>query len=160
VSVALADFNGDGKLDLATINSVSVSVLLGNGDGTLQPPVTDTDVAIQSSFAVGDFNADGKSDLAMAGSGGIHQGAVFVMFGNGDGTFQPAATNLAGSAIGSVALGDFNGDGKTDLVVSSAGSYDQGFTNNGVLVLLGNGDGTFQPAYTVAQRSGFVSGGG
>jgi hypothetical protein len=114
-----ADFNGDGKLDLTVANyySSTVSVLLGNADGTFQPALTSATGAYPQSVAVGDFNADGKLDLATANT---NDGGVSVLRGNGDGTFQ-AATSLgvAGNPT-SVAVGDFNGDGKLDLGVTSS----------------------------------------
>jgi FG-GAP-like repeat/FG-GAP repeat/IPT/TIG domain len=90
------------------------------------------------SVAAGDFNGDGKLDLAVANVGGS-VGAVSILLGNGEGTFQPAVNYDAGSTPDSVAIGDFNGDGKLDLVVANH----LGAT---VSVLLGNGDGTFQSA--------------
>jgi hypothetical protein len=87
-SVAVADFGGSGKLDLAVANAASsgASILLGNGDGTFQPQVFYRTAAGPQQIAVGDFNQDGKLDLAVATGLG---GAVSILLGNGDGTFQP-----------------------------------------------------------------------
>jgi hypothetical protein len=137
VSVATADFNGDGKLDLAVVseNSNIVSVLLGNGDGTFQLKA-DYSVGSRPVFvAVGDFNGDGRLDLAVANSEG---GDVSVLLGNGDGTFQTAVNYGTGDSAGpvSLAVGDFSGNGRLDLAVTNEGS-------GNLSVLLGNGDGTF-----------------
>ena len=145
-SMTVGDFNRDGKLDLAvtedsgTTNSGSVSVLLGNGDGTFQMPVSYSVGASPTSVAVGDFNRDGNLDLAVAN---FITNNVSVLLGNGDGTFQSAAEYGTLSSPLSVAVGDFNRDGKLDLVV--ANSAENGGIP-GVSVLLGNGDGTFRAA--------------
>jgi hypothetical protein len=149
LSVAVADFNEDGTLDLAVANSISdnVSVMLGNGDGTFQPAVDYVTGTSPYSVAVSDFNRDGAADLAVANNGGATDGNVSVLLGNGDGTFQTAIGVPAGRRPHSVAVGDFNRDGATDLAVADARS-------NTVLVLLGNGDGTFQPELTFGTGSG------
>jgi hypothetical protein len=137
-SVAVGDFNGDGKLDLAVANSGSndVSVLLGNGDGTFQTALHSSVGVSPVSVAVGDFNGDGKLDLVVVNNG---SNDVSVLLGNGDGTFQTALDFDTGAGPVSVAVGDFNADGRLDLVVAN-------FAAGNVGVLLGNGDGTFQPA--------------
>ena len=139
-SVAVGDFNGDGKPDLAVVNSYSnnVSILLGNGDGTFQIHVDYPTGAQPGSVAIGDFNGDGKLDLAVVNS---YSNNVSVLLGNGNGTFQPAVSYGTGSGTGPafVAVGDFNRDGKLDLAVANSNS-------SNVSVLLGNGDGTFQTA--------------
>ena len=135
MSVAVADFNGDGKQDLVTANQVAntVSVLLGNGSGgfgTKADFSTDKD---PWSVAVGDFNGDGKQDLTTAN---WSASTASVLLGNGSGGFtggDDAATSLGPE---SVAVADFNGDGKQDLVTANQ--------NAGcVSVLLGNGSGGF-----------------
>jgi hypothetical protein len=127
-SMKVADFNGDGKLDLVTSDSVAVSVFLGNGDGTFQAPLSSAVSMEASGFVLADFNGDGKLDLAFQG-----ENRALVLFGNGDGTFQPViSTSVPLGSSDSVLAGDFNGDGKPDLLLP------------GVAVLLGNGDGTFQ----------------
>ncbi len=140
-SVAVADLNGDDKPDLVTANQFgSVSVLLGYGDGTFQNA---TDYACDNyplSVAVADFNADGKPDLVTAGwkySNGNYNsppiGVTSVFLGNGDGSFQAAQYNEAGSDTEWLAAGDFNGDGRPDVAVADH--------QNGVaLVLLNAGD--------------------
>src|SRR6266446_3050476 len=112
-SVAVGDFNGDGKLDLAVANfdSNDISVLLGNGDGSFQAALTFAAGSSPVSVAVGDFNGDGKLDLAVANSGSSYPS---VLLGNGDGTFQAALSFAGRSGTSSVAVGDFNGDGKLD----------------------------------------------
>ncbi len=150
LSVAIGDFNGDGKLDFVVANSAwsggpgSVSVFLGNGDGTFQPAVNSGAGSNPYSVAVGDFNRDGKLDLVVADNA-INGGAagVGVLLGNGDGTFQPTVNYEVGSNPYSVAVGDFNRDGKLDMAVADSAA--NGGTS-GVSVLLGSGDGTFQPA--------------
>jgi len=99
--------------------------------------------------AVSDFNGDGWPDLAVACFGNVdfRDGGVSLLFGRSDGTFEPAVTKNAGASIKSVAVGDFNGDGKPDLVAASQGFFDRQtgtYTNAGLWVMLGNGDGTFQ----------------
>ena len=134
--IATGDFNGDGTPDLVVGNTTSntVSVLLGNGDGTFQAHV-DYGEGLQPWYvAIGDFNGDGKLDLAVAN---ILSKTVGVLLGNGDGTFGATVSYSVGSFPTGVTAGDFNGDGKLDLAVTN--SHD-----NSVSVLLGNGDGTFQ----------------
>src|ERR1039458_4015157 len=104
-AVAVADFNGDGKADLAVSNTYyGLDVMLGNGDGTFGPPVN-LYTASTSVFGVvvADFNGDGKADLAA-----FDLNSVSVLLGNGDGTFNAAVNYPAGQAAFAV-VGDFNG---------------------------------------------------
>jgi hypothetical protein len=169
IALAVGDFNGDGKLDLANVtntcsdpndlvcNDGLVNILLGNGDGTFQAPVNYPFVGAETgSVTVGDLNLDGKLDLVVAnrncGNFDCPMGTLSVLLGNGDGTFQTAVNYSSGDfGANSVALADLNGDGKTDLVVSNLGpclSEPCGISSIGVL--LGKGDGTFQAAATTA----------
>ena len=147
VGCAIGDFNGDGKRDLVVANwqSNTISVLLGNGNGTFQPKVDYAIVTGPENVAVGDFNADGKQDLAVV----TDANTVSVLLGNGNGSFTATSDCATGSSPRAVAVGDFNGDGKQDLATAN---YD----GNSVSVLLGNGDGTFQPKVDYATATGAV----
>lgn len=149
-SIAIGDFNGDGKQDLAVANYTgntqtgAVSVFLGNGDGTFQAAVDYAAGISPYSIALGDFNGDGKTDLAVAnlGSGSSTAGSVSILLGNGDGTFATQVSYAAGFNPGFVVVADFNADGQADLAVASDVS------TGSLCVLLGNGDGTFSAPLT------------
>ncbi|HEV3257551.1 MAG TPA: VCBS repeat-containing protein, partial [Gemmataceae bacterium] len=125
-TMVTADFNNDGVLDIAVVNNNgsanngTVSVLLGNADGTFQPARISPTGRDPVSLAVGDFNGDGKLDLVV----GIFRSRVDVLLGNGDGTFQPARTAyfLNGADSSHLAVGDFNADGKLELVAPNDGA--------------------------------------
>jgi uncharacterized repeat protein (TIGR01451 family) len=150
-TVAIGDFNGDGKLDLALFQpganglAGNVSVLLGNGDGTFQGPKTLALDAGASVMGVADFNLDKKSDLAV-----LDNSHVDIYIGNGDGTFQPPkGTGVFGSGGGDgMVVADFNGDSKPDLALTFSFSIPPTFIS-GILIWLGNGDGTFSTDLTV-----------
>jgi Big-like domain-containing protein/VCBS repeat protein len=152
VWAAVADFNGDHKLDLAisVTTTNSVAVLQGNGDGTFRPAVNyDVENAPQG-ITVGDVNGDGIPDIIAANQCGLDPacrlGTVSVLLGNGNGTFQPELGFPAGMFPLSVALADFDGDGHPDLAVAQPCGADPTCVSNGAVgILLGNGDGTFQP---------------
>lgn len=155
-SLAVADLNGDGNLDIAVLSrgvsipstwttalwaGGSVSVLLGNGDGTFQSAVeiadTPATVEIQSLGAsrivAPDLNKDGKPDLVVSG---FEANAVSILLGRGDGSFAAPITYPAGVSPEGIAAGDFNNDGNPDLMVAN-------LAGTGTL-LIGNGDGTFK----------------
>jgi hypothetical protein len=123
--IGIADFNGDGKLDLAVVESGQIDVFLGNGDGTFQTFVPYLCNPCGGSVTAADVNGDGKLDLIV--------GNLVILLGNGDGTFTLGNT-YAPRGAGYNAVGDFNGDGKLDVVAAG----------NGITLYLGNGDGTFQ----------------
>lgn len=140
VAMTLADFNHDGKLDIAVAGSQGISVLLGNGDGSFQQPVIYS-VNLPNSLVSADFNGDGIPDLAVAGSS-----SVDVLINNGDGTFGPA-TAISDSGGISIVAADFNGDGAQDLA----------FVSNSIVVMLGAGNGSFgSPIVTLSAVSGLA----
>ena len=139
--VGVADFNADGKSDIVSFNadypSFSVSIFLGNGDGTFEPAVT-TPVFTADRMVVGDFNGDGKADIVLTTfSGGG------TLLGNGDGTFQDPIPLPQDAPAYSLTAGYFNGDSHLDLA------------GDGVKVLLGNGDGTFGAPVTYPAGEGY-----
>jgi FG-GAP-like repeat len=158
----MADFNGDGKLDLAMADSGcpllncstpgAVSILLGFGDSTF---VGQTDYSIQgnpSQVISADFNGDGKPDIAATALG---LGPFGVYLGNGDGTFQPEAETSLTQPAGGFAAGDFNGDGKTDIAAVYSNCTNGSCLPGDAVVFIGNGEGTFQPPveYAVGLQS-------
>jgi hypothetical protein len=148
-----ADFNADGNLDLAIVNGVGYQsfVALGYGDGAFNTAGSLYSGGFSASAAVGDFNADGKLDTALASGGTAALGGsgVTVSLGNGDGTFMLAGGSpiSLGTNLSAIVTADFNGDGKLDLAVTDSGG-------NAVLILPGNGDGTFGAPTTIPVGNG------
>jgi len=137
--VSAGDFNGDGYVDLVAgdITNNDLVVLLGNGDGTLRPPVTYHLPARPRYLVTNDFNRDGKLDLGFADASPAH---ISILIGRGDGSFEsPVSYSVAGFQILAV---DLNNDGKPDLVTRP--------TNTSIAVLINNGNGTFQNAQSYA----------
>ncbi len=141
-SVAVGDFNSDGQQDIAVANSVSsnVAILLGNGSGSFSPAMGSPVNAGSGSIfvAVGDFDANGRQDLAL---GTIGNNAVTILLGNGSGGFTsaPGSPVTIGSNPLSLAIGDFNADGRQDLAVASN-------VGDNLTILLGDGNGGFSAA--------------
>lgn len=147
IDLAAADLNHDGDIDLVAANYTSgtAAVLLGNGDGSFQTPHP---YAIGGSFtassvAIGDLNDDTYPDLVVAST---IENNVSVLIGHGDGTFAAAVPYAVSTYPASVAIADLTGDGKKDILVARFGN----FGNEGLGVLRGRGDGTFDPVLNYA----------
>ncbi|MFO0749534.1 MAG: VCBS repeat-containing protein [Myxococcota bacterium] len=136
-ALVVADLDGDGRPDVVTahLDDASLSVALGQGDGSAAAPARVPTGDAPVALALGDLSGDGVPDLAVA----TDIDAVAVLLGQGDGSFAPFAAYPTDAAPSDVAIGDVDGDGRPDLLVANAGADD-------VSLLLGLGDGTFAPA--------------
>jgi hypothetical protein len=141
LSVAVADINGDGKLDIVSVSGTTLDVMLGNGDGTFQPTVSYPCEGNCNFVRLGDFNGDGQGDAAV---GNMSSNNISIFMGNGGGTFKPAVNYSVGNGPICITFGDFTGDGIVDLAVATA---------DGVYLLAGNGDGTFQNGVLIGPPS-------
>ena len=149
-AAATGDFNGDGRLDVAVVNynDNTVSVLLGNADGSYEPHVDYQVGTGPVGVVVADFNSDSKLDLAVVNANCptapcTKLGTISVLLGNGDGTFQTAIPHNVGKGPTSIAAGDLDRNGKMDLVVANG-------QDNNVTLLLGNNNGTFTTLRSLA----------
>jgi len=145
-SVVVGDFNGDGKVDLAVVNTAgnTISILLGNGDGTFQPQlITSLSGTSPLAAAFGDFNGDGKLDMVELNS----SYTMCIFIGNGMGHFSPRIALQMLLALQSSPR--FNGDGKLDIAVTSS-------IFGNLAVFLGNGDGYSHPRSTIAWAAGHL----
>lgn len=133
-SLVTGDLNGDGMADLITTNigSDSLSILLGNGDGSFRDPVTMRLPEQPRAAVLEDFNGDGKLDMAVANAGN-HR--AVILLGDGKGGFTRGDSYPAVKSPVALAVGDFNRDHRPDLAVA--------LRNDKVLIFLGRGDGTF-----------------
>ncbi len=159
-SMVSADFNNDGKLDLAVTNGAAgtVTILLGNGGGSFTSAGAFPAGPDPFALVADDFNGDGRTDLAVLDRipqplGGLPEGQITILLGNGDGTFQPGPVlSWDGFDPTYLVAGDFTGNGKIDLAVASGGD---------VFLFMGNGDGMFQPAReypTITDANALVTG--
>lgn len=162
-SPVVADFNGDGLLDLAlslgdafNISNVSAFVLLNNGDGTFRSPVQlQLSGAFPSSAAAGDFNRDGKIDLALVGTDNNSGVSIlYILTGDGTGAFKVTAQypSTVSLVLGALIAADVNGDGIVDLVgggIASIASIGSATPFSSIAVFKGKGDGTFQAGQTL-----------
>jgi type II secretory pathway component GspD/PulD (secretin) len=136
-SVTTGSFNGDASLDVAVVNhgANTVSILLGNGDGTFGGHTDFATGVAPVAVVAADFDKDGRQDLAVANQ---TDNTVSILRGNGDGTFAAHTDIPVGTGPVALVTADFNKDGNPDLAVLNQ-------TTNTVSILLGNGDGTFKP---------------
>jgi Bacterial Ig-like domain (group 3)/FG-GAP-like repeat/FG-GAP repeat len=157
------DFNGDGKTDLAAwwfCDGSCTEIFLGNGDGTFASSGSPGTVDIVRTPLAGDFNGDGKLDVAFEADVTDYN-SIFILLGNGDGTFT-CCSGFSDYLFGvSMATGDFNNDGILDLAI--LGGQANGPGQGPVTILLGNGDGTFtlaasQPAVTLVTPAWVTTG--
>ncbi len=144
-----ADLNADGKVDMVDANGVRY----GRGDGTLGDWQAFSTGPLGHKVAVYDFNGDGRLDIA-ATNNSLDGISGFIRLNNGNGTFQPAQSYVSGPNPEELAVADFNGDGKIDLVTVNAGSA------SSLTVCLGNGNGTFQGPLSFATSPGDGKAGG
>jgi hypothetical protein len=149
-SNAVADLNGDGRLDLVFTANEAVGIALGNGDGTFQSPTYIPTTAYNSySVAVGDFNRDGIPDIAATVNLDGDNNTVAIFIGHGDGTFAPPVS-YSTTLISKLTVADLNGDGFPDLV-----GLDE--SNSAVVdVMLNAGNGTFLPAVSYSGPPSYV----
>jgi uncharacterized protein (TIGR03437 family) len=158
-SMAVGDFNGDGKTDLALARRAagSITLMLGNGDGTFGTG-SNLEVSIPSSdpgqaplgpnvLIAADFNGDGTLDLVttFANYQDLAEGGIAILLGNGDGTFE--TPTLISAPAFSLAVADLNGDKIPDLIAGLSGRA--AGAAPGIAVLIGNGDGSFQPSVQI-----------
>jgi hypothetical protein len=149
--LAVGDFNGDGKLDIAAAQGTTLGIYLGNGDGSFSPFKTypfpgsgNGKYAAGDAIVAADFNSDGKLDLLTLDQ----YGDMYVLFGKGDGTFGSPPTLITSYPVGCdtfLQVSDFNGDGTPDIAFC---------TREQIGILIGNGGGTFQsPVFYPASSS-------
>lgn len=160
-ALAVGDFNGDGIPDLAIANrnnnSSSVTILLGNGDGTFRQSSVMATLDFPTAVTVGDFNGDGIPDVAWTISNAEATPSVVVAIGNGDGTFgAPNRMIVGGTVLTRITTADINGDGLLDIVAIGVGFT--GGDSTDVVILPGNGDGTFQAQKAIPAGAGLASG--